>query len=186
MDRVHKPSNSECCMPSSEPYKSSDVLEGLLNFTLNCELYSSVSFLWWAGKPCSHIHVPCCAFVDADSDMGVGMNSVHNYRPSMVGGPSSSDATHREQHTPVIATGPSKQPREPPDFHSLNSFNFKFGVMGPKVNIRYFSSLRASLCIHICLSHMIFRLIRTWMFYLKYVLLTVCFYFKLHDTDIQC
>lgn len=76
--------------------------------------------------------------IDADSDMGTGMNSARNYQPfaptTIVSGSSSSNAAHREQHTPVSATGQSKQSREQPVFPSLNSYSFMFDpTVEPKV-----------------------------------------------------
>jgi hypothetical protein len=75
--------------------------------------------------------------IDADSDMGTGMNSVRNYQPfaptTLVSGSSSSNAAHREQHTPVSATGQNKQSREPPVFHSMNSYFMFDSPVEPKV-----------------------------------------------------
>lgn len=82
----------------------------------------------------------CAVFciIDADSDMGTGMNSARNYQPfaptAVVSGSSSSNAAHREQHTPVSATGQSKQSRDPSVFHSPNSYTFMFDPpVEPKV-----------------------------------------------------
>jgi hypothetical protein len=73
--------------------------------------------------------------IDADSDTGTGMNSARNYQPfaptALASGSSSSNAAHRDQHTPVSATGQSKQLREPPVFQS---YGFIFDTqMEPKV-----------------------------------------------------
>lgn len=115
---------TQCCKPEDYTLQSPSCGEEVNCITYVVNVFKSSCVVFY--------------IIDADSDMGTGMSSARNYQPfaptAAVSGSSSSNAAHREQHTPVSATGQSKQSREPSVFHSLNSYSFMFDPPGePKV-----------------------------------------------------
>jgi hypothetical protein len=105
-------------------------------------------------------------FLDADSDMSIGMNPFRNYRSfdlaTLPNGSSSSNA-NREQQSPVSASSQSIQSREPSAIlRTLESCSYMFDpAVRPKVVWNIAVGLYPS-CISISLLHMMLLFIHSW------------------------